>query len=102
MLATYSSGVDEERCRAGAGFAIDSGIVGKLSGLPKSGLLLFCNKHCTIISVYAPTMTNPGVVKDEFYNDLDNITSAASRFSCTPDRVFCIFTRFNKAYLLSL
>ena len=23
-------------------------------------------------------------------------------FSCTPDRVFSIFTRFNKAYLLSL
>ena len=25
-----------------------------------------------------------------------------SVFSCTPDRVFCIFTRFNKTYLLSL
>ena len=36
--------------------------------LPLSG-----NKHETIISAYAPTMTNPSEVKDKFYDDLDNI-----------------------------
>ena len=39
--------------------------------LPLSG-----NKHATIVSAYAPTMTNPDEVKDQFYDDLDNIISA--------------------------
>ena len=39
--------------------------------LPLSG-----NKHATIVSAYAPTMTNPDEVKDKFYNDLDDIISA--------------------------
>ena len=39
--------------------------------LPLSG-----NKHATIVSAYAPTMTNPDEVKDKFYDDLDNIISA--------------------------
>ena len=34
------------------------------------------NKHATIVSTYAPTMTNPDEVKDKFYDDLDNIISA--------------------------
>ena len=34
------------------------------------------NKHATIVSAYAPTMTNPDEVKDKFYDDLDNIISA--------------------------
>ena len=37
------------------------------------------NKHVTIISAYAVTMTNPDEVKDKFYDDLDSIISATSR-----------------------
>ena len=42
--------------------------------LPLSG-----NKHATIVSAYAPTMTNPDEVKDKFYNDLDDVISATPR-----------------------
>ena len=37
------------------------------------------NKHATIVSAYAPTMTNPDEVKDKFYNILNNIISATPR-----------------------
>ena len=81
MLDTPSSGVDaksEERREAGVGFVIKTELVGKLSGLPKCiserlmtlRLLLSGNEHATIVSAYAPTMTNPDEVKD--YNDLDD------------------------------
>ena len=39
-------------------------------------LSLSGNKHATIVSAYAPTMTNPDEVKYKFYDDLDNIISA--------------------------
>ena len=42
--------------------------------LPLSG-----NKHATIVSAYAPTMTNPDEVKNKFYNDLDDVISATPR-----------------------
>ena len=42
--------------------------------LPLSG-----KRHATIVSVYAPTMTNPDEVKDKFYDDLDSVISAAPR-----------------------
>ena len=42
--------------------------------LPLSG-----NKHATIVSAYAPTMTNPDEVKDKFFDDIDNIISASPR-----------------------
>ena len=42
--------------------------------LPLSG-----NKHTTIVSAYAPTMTNPDEVKDKFYNDLDDVISTTPR-----------------------
>ena len=73
-----------DRREAGVGFAIKSDLVGKLSGLPNgiNGSLLTLrlplsgNKHATIVSAYALTMTNPDEVKDMFYDDLDNIISA--------------------------
>ena len=69
------------------GFAMRTEHVGKLSGLPKGmndhlmtlRLPLLDNKHATIISAYAPTMTNPDEVKDKFYNDLDDVISATPR-----------------------
>ena len=42
--------------------------------LPLSG-----KRHATIVSAYAPTMTNPDQVKDKFYDDLDCVISAAPR-----------------------
>ena len=80
----WSGRKSEERREAGVGFVIKSDLVGKLTGLPngindrlmKLRLSLSGNKHATIISAYASTMTNPDEVKDEFYDDLDNIISA--------------------------
>ena len=68
-------------------FAIKSDLVGKLTGLPNGindrlmalRLPLSGNKHATIFSAYAPTMTNPVEAKDKFYDDLDNIISATPR-----------------------
>ena len=42
--------------------------------LPLSG-----KRHATIVSAYAPTMTNPDKAKGKFYNDLDSVISAAPR-----------------------
>ena len=77
----------EERREAGVGFAIQSDLVGKLSGLPNDindrlmtlRLPLSGNKHATIDSAYKPTMTNPGEVKVKFYDDSENIVSATPR-----------------------
>ena len=43
--------------------------------LPLSG-----KRHTTIVSAYAPTMTNPDEVKDKFYDDLDFVTSWTDKF----------------------
>ena len=42
-------------------------------------LPLYGNRHATIVSAYAPTMTNPDDVKDKFYNDLNSVISATPR-----------------------
>ena len=77
----------EERREAGVGFAIKTHLVSKLSGLPKGindrlmtlRLPLSGKRHATIISAYAPTMTNPDELKDKFYDDLDSVISATPR-----------------------
>ena len=42
-------------------------------------LPLSSKRHATIVSAYAPTMTNPDEVKDKFYDDLDSVISATPR-----------------------
>ena len=83
----WSGRKKEERREAGVGFAIKSHLVSKLSGLPKGindrrmmlRLPLSGKRHATIVSTYAPTMTNPDEIKDKFYGDLDSVISAAPR-----------------------
>ena len=83
----WSKRKSEEKREAGVGFAIKTELVGKLSGLTKDindrlrtlRLPLSGNKHATIVSAYAPTMTDSDEVKDKFYNDLDDVISATSR-----------------------
>ena len=47
--------------------------------LPLSG-----KRHATIVSAYAPTMTNPDEVKDKFYDDLDSAISVTTRRQTHP------------------
>ena len=69
----WSRRKSEERREVVAGFAIQSDLVGKLSGLPNGiidrlmtlRLPLSGNKHATVASAYASTMTIPDEVKDK-------------------------------------
>lgn len=36
-------------------------------------------QNVTIISAYAPTMSNPDEIKDKFYEDLDHVISAVPK-----------------------
>ena len=77
----------EERRKAGEGFAIKSHLISKLSGLPNGindrlmtlRLPLYGKRHASIVSAYAPTMTNPDEIKVKFYDDLDSVISATLR-----------------------
>ena len=83
----WSGRKKEGRREAEVGFAIKSHLVSKLSGLHKGikdrlltlRLPLSGKKHATIVSAYAPTMTNPDKVMDKFYDELDSVISAARR-----------------------
>ena len=74
----WSGRKKEEWREAGLGFAIKSHIISKIPGLPKGindrlmtlRLSLSGKRHATIVSAYAPTMTNPDEVKDKFYDEL--------------------------------
>ena len=73
----------EERWEAGVGFAITKDIVTKLTAMPRpvSDRIMTMSLHlskdnvATLISVYAPTMTNPDENKEAFYNQLANVLS---------------------------
>ena len=76
-----------ERREACVSFAIRSHLVSKLASLPRglNGRLIvmqlqLTNKQkATLISAYAPTMTNPEVVKDQFYEQLDALIAAVPK-----------------------
>ena len=77
----WSGRGSDERRESGVGFAIQTKLVSKLSSLPKGVndrmmMLKFPlpgKKHATLISVYAPTMTNPEEAKEKFYQDLEEL-----------------------------
>nr|VZI35622.1 unnamed protein product [Spirometra erinaceieuropaei] len=76
-----------ERRDAGVAFAIRNDIVGRLPCLPQGindRLMslrqpLWGGKFATIISAYAPTMTNPDAVRDKFYEDLHALLATVSK-----------------------
>ena len=75
----WSGRTSEERREAGVGFAIRSHMGSKLAIIPRflndslmgMQLHLTNKQNATLISAYAPTMTNPEEVKDQFYEQLD-------------------------------
>nr|VZI50832.1 unnamed protein product [Spirometra erinaceieuropaei] len=76
-----------ERRDAGVAFAIRTDIVGRLPCLPQDindrlmrlRLHLWGGNFATIISAYAPTMTNPDAVRDKFYEDLHALLATVSK-----------------------
>ena len=73
----WSGRTSEERREAGVGFAIMSHLVSKLTSLLRGHndhimemqLQLTNKQNTTLISAYAPTMTNPEEVNDQFYDN---------------------------------
>ena len=67
--------------KSGVGFAIRTDLVSQLESLPQGindrimtmRLPLKENRYVTLISVYAPTMTNPDENKELFYQQLDEV-----------------------------
>ena len=60
------------------GFAIKKDIVTKLTEMPRpvsDRIMTSKDNFATNISVYAPTMTNPGENKEAFYNQLASVLS---------------------------
>ncbi|KAJ8034945.1 Craniofacial development protein 2 [Holothuria leucospilota] len=73
ILFFWSGRDSSERKETGVGFAVRNNLVRKLLMLPEglNDRLLSSKKNTTVISVYAPTMTNPMDVKGRFYEVLD-------------------------------
>ena len=81
----WSGREPEERREAGVGFAVKNVLVSKLAGPPKGVndrlmtlRLPLSNgkKFATLVSAYAPTMTNSDEVKDKFYEDLNRVLAS--------------------------
>nr|VZI38511.1 unnamed protein product [Spirometra erinaceieuropaei] len=76
-----------ERRDAGVAFAIRNDIVGRLPCLPQGindrlmslRLPIWGGEFATIISAYAPTMTNPDAVRDKCYEDLHALLATVSK-----------------------
>ena len=83
----WSGKPEGERSEAGVGFGIKKDIVTKLTEMPRPvsdrimtmRLPLSKDNITTIISVYAPTMTNPDENKEAFYNQLASVLSGTPR-----------------------
>ncbi|XP_072181473.1 craniofacial development protein 2-like [Diadema setosum] len=81
----WSGRSSKERREAGVGFAVKSIHVQKLASIPvglndrlmSMHLPLGKKRSVTIISAYAPTMTNPDEVKDKFYEELDSLIASS-------------------------
>ena len=80
----WSGRSSTERREAGVGFAIKSHLTRRLAKHPEGvndrlmtlQLPLSNKRSVTLVSAYAPTMTNPDDVKDKFYEELDTVISA--------------------------
>jgi hypothetical protein len=80
----WSGRSNTERREAGVGFAVKTQLAKKLTKLPEGlndrlmtlQLPLGKKRNATVISAYAPTMTNPDDIKDKFYEELDALISA--------------------------
>ena len=78
---------EEDRREAGVGFAMKLSILSSLESLPRGvndrlmvmRLPLQGKMYATIISAYAPTMTNEDEVKEKFYADLEQVLSEVPR-----------------------
>ena len=84
----FRDGRAKDNCREdGVGFAVRNELVNKLNSLPQSindrimtmQLTLTGKKHATIISAFAPTMTNPDDIKDQFYEELISLVIAVPK-----------------------
>ncbi|XP_071508585.1 uncharacterized protein [Diadema antillarum] len=81
----WSGRSSKERREAGVGFAVKSIHVQKLASIPlglndrlmSMHLPLGKKRSATVISAYAPTMTNPDEVKDKFYEELDSLIASS-------------------------
>ena len=73
--------------KSGVAFAVKKEIVSKLESLPQyvndrimtMRLPLQDNTHLTLISIYAPTMSNPSEEKERFYQHLDEVIKKVSK-----------------------
>ena len=89
----FWSGRKSER-KAGVGFALRTSLVSQLESQPKGindrimtmRLPLQDNRNATLISVYAPTMTNPDDIKEVFYQQLDVVVRSVP----TADRLIIL------------
>ena len=80
----WSGRKKDERREAGVGFSIKSASSqdfqkAYMTAWWRAETSLYGKRHATIVSAYAPTMTDPDEVKDKFYDDLDSVISAAPR-----------------------
>ena len=83
----WNGRTSEKRREAGVGFDIRSHLVSKLTSLPRGlndrlmvmQLQLTNAQMATLFSAYAPTMTNPEEVKNQFYEQLDALIAAVPK-----------------------